>query len=143
MPRQESLQVDKHQHLPDPPTQYRRGTPKAMTIAAGFRCRDGVLLCADSEITLMRSKAYQVKVLPVNSQADAYLACAGVVAFAKELRDKLKLATKGQRGQGLLRIALRQFYKLYSCSGFNVSCPNSGRANLLRGFIPRGFLTRS
>jgi hypothetical protein len=114
-----------------------------MTIAVGFRCRDGVLLRADSEITLMRGKAYQVKVLPVNSQVDAYLAYAGVAAFAKELGDKLKLATKGQRGQGLLKIALRQFYKLYYCPDFNGSCPNSGRANLLRGFIPRGFLTRS
>jgi Proteasome subunit len=85
-----------------------------MTIAAGFRCKDGVILCADSEITLSQGKTYQSKLYIINRDQDCCLAYAGDVNFAKELVDIMRNATKGQEGKNLVDIArniYRSFYR--------------------------------
>jgi hypothetical protein len=37
---------------------------KAMTIAVGFRCSDGIVLCADSQITARDGLKYNAKLCP-------------------------------------------------------------------------------
>jgi 20S proteasome alpha/beta subunit len=79
---------------------------EAVTIAAGFRCRDGIVLCADSEITLGQGgKTYQAKMFPINVKADAYLVYAGVTAFVREFVYELKKAVMNQTGDALLNTA--------------------------------------
>ena len=99
---------------------HTREKPKgaeAMTIAAGFRCRDGVLLCADTEITVgSLSKEYQSKLFTINAKADSYLVYAGCVDFADELVEKLQEAVKGKTGEKLLtsaRTIYRHFWNQY------------------------------
>ena len=49
-------------------------TLKLMTIAAGLRCRDGVVLCADSEIVSDGAKSYEAKLFCINWREECYLA---------------------------------------------------------------------
>jgi len=76
---------------------------KSMTIAAGFRCKDGVILAADSQITLSDGgKTYQSKIFPVNDVEDCYIAYAGYADFAKELVAEVRNATRGKCGSDLV-----------------------------------------
>ena len=65
--------IDMYHKPTYPPKPTPRRTPKAMTIAAGFKCRDGVLLCADSQITSDQGKTYQAKIFGINKPAGVYL----------------------------------------------------------------------
>src|SRR5439155_10594495 len=47
-------------------------TLKLMTIAAGLRCRDGVVLCADSEIVSDGAKSYEAKLFCINWREECY-----------------------------------------------------------------------
>jgi hypothetical protein len=63
-----------------------------MTIAAGFLCKDGVLLAADTEITFSggKGKTYASKIFHVSStNLNCYLTYAGSPYFAKELVHEL------------------------------------------------------
>jgi 20S proteasome alpha/beta subunit len=86
--------------------------PKAMTIAAGFKCRDGVILCADSQITLDQGKKYQAKIFGINKRAGMYLVYSGDVLFARELVDALQGAMKEQIGKSALN-EVRRIYKQF------------------------------
>ncbi|MGA3169144.1 MAG: hypothetical protein ABSF14_23860 [Terriglobia bacterium] len=80
-----------------------------MTIAAGFKCRDGVLLCADSQITSDQGKTYQAKIFGINKPAGVYLTYCGSVLFAKELVDVLRESLKGDPGKS----AAKKVRKIY------------------------------
>jgi hypothetical protein len=105
------LPIDRYPHLPYPPKPHQRRISKAMTIVAGFRCYDGVLLCADAEITLTQNKTYQAKIFKI--QPDAYLAYTGDVDFVRELVDILRRATAGRTGRDLLTEARRIYREFY------------------------------
>src|SRR5579859_305972 len=64
---------------------------KSMTIAAGFLCSDGVVLCTDSEYTAGQSKHYAAKVFEASAEnAVAYLAGAGDHIYIKSAADGIK-----------------------------------------------------
>jgi 20S proteasome alpha/beta subunit len=88
---------------------------KPMTIAAGFRCKDGVVLCADTEITVgATGKKYQSKLFRINTKAESFLAYTGDVEFTNELVEKLRETTEGKTGEEVLAAArdiYRDFWK--------------------------------
>lgn len=92
-----SLEHENAVHLRPVPAkkQIALKASKAMTIAAGFRCKDGVVLCADSEITLGTGKTYQSKILPLSDALGCYLTYCGSADFAKELAGDLKRELAG------------------------------------------------
>jgi hypothetical protein len=81
-----------------------------MTIAAGFKCRDGVILCADSQITLNQGKKYQAKIFGINKRAGIYLVYSGDVVFARELVDILQEALKERIGKSAVT-DVKKIYK--------------------------------
>jgi len=81
-----------------------------MTITAGFRCKNGVVLCADSEITLTQGKTYEAKLFTINEEQEAYLAYAGSSFFIKELVGSLRDTSEGKTGKTLID-AIRKTYK--------------------------------
>lgn len=64
---------------------------KAMTIAAGFRCADGIVLCADSQITAADGTKYNAEKLIgySNDDIDVVFAFAGVEVFSKMCIERL------------------------------------------------------
>jgi 20S proteasome alpha/beta subunit len=57
-----------------------------MTIAAGFVCQDGIVLGADTEMTLSRGgKTYERKIFEINANHGCYLTYSGDAYFVKEL----------------------------------------------------------
>src|SRR6266498_5435378 len=91
------------------------GELRPMTISAGFRCQNGVLLCADSEITtLSGGKKYEVKLFHINWREECYLAYAGSTLLARELVEALRSFTKDKRGRDLLetvKTAYQEFHR--------------------------------
>ena len=83
-------------HLPAiyrPPVKKLEGkVGKAMTIVAGFRCDDGVVLAADTEITFDNGtgKTYESKIFKINELVKCNLAYTGITDFAKEFVDHLR-----------------------------------------------------
>jgi len=69
-----------------------------MTVVAGFRCTDGVLLAADSLIGFDDDsvQTYESKIFCINPELDIYLAYAGDANFAKEYVRELENATAGK-----------------------------------------------
>lgn len=82
-----------------------------MTIAAGFCCSDGVVLAADTLMTLPSGgKTYRPKLFKVNEKESSYLAYSGTEAFAKGLVSKLQQGTIGKSGDTFLK-AIEGIYK--------------------------------
>jgi 20S proteasome alpha/beta subunit len=87
-----------------------------MTIAAGFRCKDGVLLCSDMQITEDAGKSYESKIFSINPEADCFLAYAGCVGFIKEFVEELRKVTAHEVGTKLAQVAeahYRRFHHRY------------------------------
>jgi hypothetical protein len=87
---------------------------KAMTIIAGFRCEDGVVLAADTEITLDggTGKTYQSKIFAVSPELGCHLAYTGDSDFAQEFVDHLVHNIGGktsQQGLAFIKTAYRDF----------------------------------
>jgi 20S proteasome alpha/beta subunit len=90
-----TIQYENAVHFPPrfrPPTNKRVETraAKSMTIAAGFRCQGGVVLCADTEITLGLGKTYQSKLFTISHRLGCYMTYCGSADFAKELVGDLR-----------------------------------------------------
>lgn len=85
-----------------------------MTIAAGFRCRDGVVLAADTELTFSggTGKTYGSKMFSLDGKLGCNLTYAGSADYVKELVYDLKQATQGQPWQEALK-ALKTTYQTY------------------------------
>jgi 20S proteasome alpha/beta subunit len=68
-----------------------------MTIAAGFRCKDGVLLAADTEISFSggAGKTYGSKLFQLDTKLGCHLTYSGSADYAKELVYDLKQSVKG------------------------------------------------
>lgn len=77
---------------------------KAMTIIAGFRCKDGVVLTADTEITTDggTGKTYASKIFSLAPELDCYMAYTGDTDFAEEFSDYLIQNLKGKSSQAAL-----------------------------------------
>lgn len=74
-----------------------------MTLAAGFRCNDGVVLCADSQISQGEyGNRYRSKLFTLNNRTDCYLVYAGFTEFVRELIPQLKEIASKKEGLTLL-----------------------------------------
>ncbi len=74
-----------------------------MTIAAGFRCENGVVLSADTETSQgERGEKRQSKRFVINWQADAYWAYSGVPDCLLELVGDLEQAPCSKHGLRML-----------------------------------------
>ncbi len=69
-----------------------------MTIAAGFYCKDGVVLAADTEITISggAGKTYSSKMLTISSPLGCHATYAGSPDVAKELVHELSQSLQEQ-----------------------------------------------
>ncbi|HVB98755.1 MAG TPA: hypothetical protein VNJ12_05405 [Candidatus Dormibacteraeota bacterium] len=86
-----------------------------MTIIAGFRCKNGVVLAADTEITNLggTGKTYESKIFTINAQLGCSVAYTGDSDFAKELVDELRVATKNKTSEEALtaaKLIYREFW---------------------------------
>src|ERR1700740_3854311 len=74
-----------------------------MTIAAGFYCRDGVVLAADTEITISggAGKTYSSKMLTISPPLGCYATYAGSPDVAKELMQELRQSVRALSEQVL------------------------------------------
>ncbi len=81
---------------PDTPPKPKTPRGKAMTIAAGFRCQDGIILCADRQISSVgRHKYSEEKILPIDGvNWKVALTYAGEPGLAKEARDKIVIGLR-------------------------------------------------
>ena len=65
-----------------------------MTIAAGFVCGNGIVLGADTELTLPnRGKTYERKIFEINGNHGCYLAYTGDAYLVKDLVGELHGST--------------------------------------------------
>ena len=72
------------------PRRHEDRVPRAMTIAAGFRCKDGIVLCADTQISRGHTKYYEEKIYVNDGQDFAVaFAVAGDISLVKEIREKV------------------------------------------------------
>jgi len=84
------------------PRRFPKGEPKpqqvkSMTIAAGFRCFDGVVLCSDSEHTEGQSKFYDTKIFEVKANnAVLYLTGAGDYVYIRSVAEEIKSLLNGR-----------------------------------------------
>jgi hypothetical protein len=77
----------------DRPNPRRLGKRQAVTVALGLLCKDGIVLCADSQETLTFSKFNRPKVFELNTSnpvVKVVLAGAGEAVFLDALKDKLE-----------------------------------------------------
>jgi 20S proteasome alpha/beta subunit len=82
-----------------------------MTIAAGFRCVDGVLLAADTEITLGGiGKTHRKKIFLIHVNEGCCFTYSGTPDFAKELEAAADIETKTKHGEDLLQ-AIRRIHQ--------------------------------
>jgi 20S proteasome alpha/beta subunit len=88
---------------------------KSMTVVAGFRCADGVLLAADTLVSFEDSSAqtYQTKIININPELGMYLTYTGDVDFAKEYAHELERATVGRTESEALVLADQISKKLW------------------------------
>jgi len=95
-----------------------------MTIAAGFRCKDGVVLAADTEISVLggTGKSYSSKMFEINSGLGSHLTYSGSPDFTKELVQELKQSVAGKPQQSALQ-ALKETYRDY----YDAQLPDSDR----------------
>jgi 20S proteasome alpha/beta subunit len=80
-----------------------RGQQQAMTIAAAFACQDGVILGADTEVTLAgRGKVYEKKILEINENHGCYLTYCGDTYFVKDLVRRIQETASSCSAEGCL-----------------------------------------
>ncbi len=85
-----------------------------MTIAAGFRCKDGVVLCSDTQITQVGGKSHESKIFSINPQAESFLVYAGYVGFIKEFVGDLKKIVAHEKTQGLVQQAKVHYRRFHN-----------------------------
>lgn len=91
--------IQKLPNLPRKPCiPFVRAECKSMTIAAGFNCKDGVVLCSDTQITQAAGESYESKIFCIKAEADCHLAYAGYAEFIKEFVAELKEIISGLLG---------------------------------------------
>lgn len=85
---------------------------KAMTIAVGFRCKDGVVLAADTRITTgSGGKRNQTKIHTISHSPRCHVAyAADDVELAKDLVQRFQSAAKGKKAGEILQV-LKAIYR--------------------------------
>lgn len=85
-----------------------------MTIAVGFRCKDGVILAADTEMSFSggTEKTYGSKLFELNSELGCHLTYTGSADYAKELVYELKQSVRGKPWETALK-SLKATYQTY------------------------------
>jgi 20S proteasome alpha/beta subunit len=92
------------------------GKAKSMTIATGFCCSNGVILAADTLITMYggTGKSYESKIFEVNFDLNMFLTYTGDPDFAKEYVNDLSEQVRGKTPSQALTIAKELATKLYT-----------------------------
>lgn len=68
-----------------------------MTIAAGFRCHDGVVVCTDSENTVGQAKFYEAKIFEATARnAGMYIAGAGNQTYIRTIAEEMASDVQGK-----------------------------------------------
>jgi hypothetical protein len=110
--------------LPKPYIRHQEA--KAMTIAAGFRCVNGVVLAADTEISLTsENKSQDSKIMAVDMARHCWMAYAGITPFAKEFADVLRNLPSSLEGHKLT-IAIKTEFELFVKKHF-LDMPEKGQ----------------
>src|SRR5438128_1277293 len=83
-----------------------------MTIIAGFRCQDGILLCADSQYTGYE-KRYQEKIIHKDfREGRLWIAMTGDAAYARstvvDCLEAIEKIPQGQQSISAVRTAIRR-----------------------------------
>src|SRR5689334_18082767 len=106
--------------VPDPrinpplPPRIKVSYPRRMTIAAGFVCRDSVLLCADTEYRGWATKSHHAKIGSFDCPGgQVAFALAGNTAFAWSAIQKLKKRLEATPPSETITIAERVLEKEY------------------------------
>jgi len=124
-----------YRRLPKKEPRPRQG--KSMTIAAGFRCYDGVVLCTDSEHTVGQSKFYEKKIFRIDAEnATAFLAGAGHDVYIKSAADEIASAIEGKIvSLDQIKVAVEEvvsgLYEDHFAASHQVSDPDAPRLSLL------------
>lgn len=87
-----------------------------MTIAAGFRCKDGIVLCADTEITLSVGKTYESKIFYPSERLGCHLTYCGSADFAKELVGDLQRTLASTTEDTALSVIKNAYKELFDQS---------------------------
>jgi hypothetical protein len=110
---------------------------KTMTIAAGFRCHDGVVLCTDSEHYVGQSKFYQKKIFEAKAKnALLYIAGAGHDDYIKSAAESIeteiteKIVSLDQIKAAFQEIVL-DLYRTHFAPSRQANDPNSPSMALL------------
>jgi Proteasome subunit len=61
-----------------------------MTIVAGFKCKDGIVLAADTQVSYPQSYSYESKIFDLSGRLSCFMAYAGNVPIAKEVKERLQ-----------------------------------------------------
>jgi hypothetical protein len=108
-----------------------------MTIAAGFCCHDGVVLCTDSEHTAGQSKSYKPKIFRIDAEnATAFLAGAGNDLYVKSAADKIAAKIQGKSvSLDQVKVAVEEvvsgLYQNHFAASRQASDPNAPALDLL------------
>jgi 20S proteasome alpha/beta subunit len=99
---------------------------RSMTIAAGFRCKDGEILCSDTQITQASGKTYESKIFPIKDDADCLLAYSGDVGYIKEFVGELKEIAAKESNDKLIHV-IKSHYRRFHHKYFT-QAPKAERA---------------
>jgi hypothetical protein len=108
-----------------------------MTIAAGFRCPDGVVICTDSQHTAGQSKFFKKKIFEAKAEnATVYLAGAGSDEHIRKVADEIKddIASKVvslDRIKAKIEAVTRTLYQQNVVPSRQANDPNSPTLSLL------------
>lgn len=84
-----------------------------MTIAIGLACKDGVVLCSDTQITEAVGKSYESKIFCIDDEADCHLAYAGSTELIKEFVSEMRRLVKTEDRSKLARIIKRHYIRFH------------------------------
>jgi len=131
------------------PLRFTKANPKpqrakSMTIAAGFRCFDGVVLSTDSECTAGQSKFYDKKIFEAKADnAEVYIAGAGDYSYITSAAEEICAAIKGKAAsldqiKAAAQDAVSDIYKQYSTPAFQAGDPAAPTLSLLVAAYVKG-----
>lgn len=102
-----------HPLIRKPYTPVKQKGAKAMTIAVGLVCNNGVVLAADTEITYgATSKKEESKLFRISHELGCWATYTGVSDFAKEFVDRLRNLEKALSPSGALSLIRSEYNQM-------------------------------
>jgi 20S proteasome alpha/beta subunit len=85
---------------------------KSMTIVAGFSCKDGIILAADTLVSYETSKGYESKIFDIGGEyRTVFVAYSGDTNATKDIKEQLKDAIAGLQEEKDVITALKTTIK--------------------------------